>query len=165
MTWTSVGVMRSNKVSLSGICTVTNYDVSRGHYSTGYDWSGSESFYRRRNNMIEAQIQIPSTTTWQSNPPAEFRLACAAAVMPRPKNTGSNTRICGTAHHEVFGGFGSDFLIEYVYNEAYPTWVNFKFLVRHQGFLQSLNENNKNTYLGQFYGTWAGLSINLEYEV
>lgn len=164
MTWTSVGNMSSDKVSLEGVATLASY--SGGSFAgTGYEYCNAESYYRRRNNVIHAQIQISSTNTWSTGLNGEWRLICDAAVMPRPKNVNAPFRLCGSAYYEVWGATqGTDFALEHIYNEN-ATWVTWKFLVRGNGHLTILHENNKDTFLPGFFGVWGGMTINLEYEV
>ena len=165
MTWTSVGTMAADKVSLSGIATLASYDA--GTYAgTGYGYCNSESYYRRRNNVIHAQIQIPTTTTWLSGLNGEWRLIADANYMPRPKNLGGvSRRVCGNAYYEVWGATpGSDFVLEHIYNES-STWVTWSLVARQIGGNTILRESNKDTLLPGFFGTWGGMTINLEYEV
>jgi len=166
MTWQYQGKMENSKVSLGGKCAIGTRH-STWWYSTGYDESTYESYYRVRNSRCDATIIIPSTTTWTSNPgTSEWHLLASEADLPIPRDVSTTHRVYGYAHHSTFGGAGTDFLMEYVHN-AYPGSgvLVFKFLVANQGYIQILKESNKDTYLKQFFGTYGGITINLEYDI
>lgn len=168
MSWTLKGKAQADKVSLG---TLNNSCVIAGEaggswYITGYPASTGESYYRVKNGRLNASIIIPETTVWNSNPSAgDWLLVASETTLPRPKDVGTAWTVYGYAQHSTFGGQGTDFLMEYESTRMSPTYVCFKFLVANQGFISILGESNKNTYLKQFFGTYGGISINLEYPI
>lgn len=167
MAWSSLGKLESNKTSLGVLnssCAIGAWNGG-GWYATGYPESTAESYYRVRNSRLNASIIIPETTTWNTNLGAgEWHLVANESFLPKPRDVSATYRVYGYAHHSTFGGSGSDFLMEYVHNLMSP-YIVFKFLVANQGFISTLSESNKNTYLKQFFGTYGGISINLEYDI
>lgn len=167
MTWQYQGKMENTKVSLDNKCAI-GARGSTWWYPTGYGGSTSESYYRVRNSRCNATIIFPETTSWIDNSglATEWHLTILEADIPLPRDVSSTYRVYGYANHSTFGGAGTDFLVEYVHN-PYPGSgiVVFKFLVANQGYIQILQESNKNTYFKQFFGTYGGITINLEYDI
>lgn len=173
MTWSKIGQIASNAYSLSNIVQLKT--GSTGQYSVGYANSTSDSWYHNRDGVVNAQIHFATTTSWPNNSGADdttWRLWLPWATIPRPKNLqmpppagSSDYYPIGYAHHYVFGGRGSDFLIQCQYSYTYNNYWSATLHPTTDGITTTLNESNKTYFMCQFFGTYGEIDINLEYEV
>lgn len=170
MTWNSQGLMRTPKQQGAGFSEISDtpyaipcvYSPSYGWVSTGYGYSTSETYYRVNGKICDAQIVIPSTTTWLNiSGGGEWRLLCSG--FPAPKNLGAY-RIVGSGMHLTYAMGGFDCLMEHVPGE-YAPFMMLRFMVMHHGFLPIITETNKNMYFKPFYGEYGLITVKLSYEV
>lgn len=168
MSWTLKGKSQSDKVEISGLYARARIGAWDGTtlWGVGYDDSTTESYYRVRNGRLDAQIIFPSTTALLTPPTAStFCVYASADYLPKPKDLSSQWRVYGYAHHTNFGGYGSDLLMQYNHNMMGTGLVAFEFLLANQGSYQTLNNTNMYQVLGQFFGTYGGIAVNLEYDI
>lgn len=164
MSWSKIGALQGDKVSLSDKCGIGRWNGVFFN-SVGYYTSTSESYYRVRNSRVNASIAFGGTAErYGDGTNEEWFLVASTNDLPVPRDLSATYRVYGYGTHSTFGGAGSDFLMEYVHNIAFG-YVSFKFMIANQGFWSGLNCGNRDTYIKQFFGTYGGISINLEYDI
>lgn len=169
MSWTLKGKSQTDKVQISGAEEGVQMGAWDGTsmYQTGYSPSTGESYYRVRNGICDVSVVFPSTNMPPAltSSPAVWCIWASSAWLPKPKDLSSKWRIYGYANHINFGGYGSDFLMQYDHNLLGSDYIAFEFLVANQGTYQSLNSDNYYQFIHQFFGTYGSISVNLEYDI